>query len=135
MMHRRSRAVALCLVLLLLILGVTVFSHASGIGDLSYASQGTEYSLEKYVLKLSCHNPVYNAKVILFYHESQGSPGVEVYRGFTDTNGWIALGDWEEGWYSINASFGGYWSYDPPFYLSQDKIKYNYLDIPPPWLA
>ena len=123
------------LIIIILLIGVSYFSCARDNDYRSYADQGIENRIKKNVLKYQCDNPIFNARCILYHHETQISPGVEVDRGYTNTYGWIDFGEWEEGWYSINASYQGYWSYDTPFWLDQDKELFNYLVIPPPWSA
>jgi len=117
-----------CLVVLLVLAGFTMVD--AGFDDV-HTTHGRVYNLKKFVLEESCHNPVDGALVVLYSHEMQSYPGVEVWRGFTNQLGWVDLGEWEAGWYSLNASWGGYWNCESPFFVNRDWVLYNYLDIPP----
>jgi len=128
--HRHNYTLVVCLVVLVLLLGFTFLVFGGGVSDI-HSGQAKEHSIKKFVLEEGCNNPIENALVILYRHETQYTPGTEINRGFTNRYGWVDLGEWpEDYWYSVNASYGGYWSHDPPFYLQQDKVLYNYLAMP-----
>jgi len=142
--RRKSYALAWCLVLLCLLLGITFVAFAGSI-DYNLPSdnlhntshiriQGKEYNIKKYVLEKGCNNPMPNFLVTLYRHESQGSQGVEEASGYTNQHGYIDFGDWPENhWYSIEISYEqwGYSHHDEPFYLTSDKVIYNYVVVPP----
>lgn len=134
--YKHNHTLAVCLAVLVILLGFTFIAFGGGVSD-SHSKQAKEWGIKKFVLEEGCSNPIENALVILYRHENQYSPGVEIHRGYTNHYGWVALGEWPEGyWYSINASFEGQWSHDPPFYLQSDKVLYNYLTLPAeclPW--
>ena len=114
---------------------VCVIRACSGLvlasGGYGYTTHGKEWSLKKYVLQEGCNNPLYGARVILYSHDGVDGVGEEVFRGFTNHLGLCELGDWEEGYYSLNVSWDGYYSCDPVFLLDRDRVFYNYLTIPP----
>ena len=124
----------------LLVLGVLVvvcgFVLAENGVYVHMSHDGNFWNIKKQVLIEWCENPVSGARVDLYSHESQGSEGRCVWTGYTSRMGWCELGEWEEGWYSINASWDGYWSRDGPFYLNSNRTLFNYLDVPSPesWL-
>ena len=126
-MKARTRLSIVATVSMCLLLAVSGLVLASD----CYTAHGHEWSIKKYVLQEGCNNPVYGARVILYSHESSGVPGSEVFRGFTNHQGLCDLGEWEEGYYSVNVSWNGYYNCDPVFFLDRDRVFYNYLTIPP----
>ena len=123
--HIISIVIGVIVVLLLVGSSNTVYSSDC------YTTHGHEWSIKKYVLQDGCNNPLTGAQVVLYHYDYNGGVGEAVYHGYTNNLGFCNLGEWAEGWYSINVSWEGFWNHDPVFFLDRDRVFYNYLTIPP----